>query len=168
MIASASVMNASVQNAFAFAVCFYQSALHLCESKSREPTELVTELTGWAVRFDTTDVCRRRVEWAPKWGWCPCEVACTAMRRERHCFLSLYSSGEENHLQPLGVCSLEPAWFSPSAAMLHLTCRQVLLDNGCRDRQSWFIVVYLKSELISRILCSQTQVFWSAEYLRIQ
>ena len=37
--ASASVMNASVQNAFAFALCFYQSALHLCESKSRERTE---------------------------------------------------------------------------------------------------------------------------------
>ena len=37
--ASASVMNASVQNAFAFALGFYQSALHLCESKSREPTE---------------------------------------------------------------------------------------------------------------------------------
>ena len=33
------MMNAPVQNAFAFALGFYQSALHLCESKSRERTE---------------------------------------------------------------------------------------------------------------------------------
>ena len=63
--ASASVMNAPVQNAFAFALGFYQSALHLCESKSREPTERRTEPTGWVVRFDTTDVRRRRVASAP-------------------------------------------------------------------------------------------------------
>ena len=64
--ASASVMNAPVQNAFAFALCFYQSALHLCESKSRDRTERRDRTPIWDASPDTTDVCRRRVEWAPK------------------------------------------------------------------------------------------------------
>ena len=66
--ASASVMNASVQNAFAFALGFYQSALHLCESKSRERTERRTEPTGWVAKCGRTDVFRRTAALAPT-GW---------------------------------------------------------------------------------------------------
>ena len=117
----------------------------LCIFASRKAVNalnVVTEPTGWVAKCSRTDVLRRTGALAPTGWWCPCEVACTAMRRERHCFLSLYSSGEENHLQPLGVCSLEPAWFSSSAAMLHLTCGQVLSwQISVESRQSWFIVV---------------------------
>jgi len=107
----------------------YASIKVLCIFASRKavsPLNVVTEPTVWVAKCHRTYVFRRTVALAPTRWWCPCEVGRTAMRRERHCFLSLYSSGEENHLQPLGVCSLEPAWFSSSAAMLHLTCRQVL------------------------------------------